>query len=360
MGILRLLLAISVLVSHSEPLFGLKFAGGQVAVQTFYIISGFYMSMVLNEKYLDQKGAYRLFISNRILRLYPIYWLVLILSVAYFLINGIITSDYLELNFYLENASKLHFSSLLFLLFTNICIIGQDVVMFLGTDTRGLLEFVKDFSKTDPQLHGFLMIPQAWTIALEMTFYLIAPFLVRRKTWLICLIILTSLGFRLLMYSKDYNHDPWTDRFFLFELAFFLSGIISYRFYLFIQNKNISKWIGRIALCTFSMVIIFYSYIPFGGFKHLTLFGTMIIFLPFIFLLTKQNTFDRYIGEYSYPLYIIHLTVFVVSKELMNVFDINYNYLAEIMLVISLIFSALIIEFFAKKIEVIRQRRIAH
>ncbi len=51
MGLLRIILAISVLISNSTPNFGLKFIGGVMAVETFFIISGFYMSLILNEKY---------------------------------------------------------------------------------------------------------------------------------------------------------------------------------------------------------------------------------------------------------------------------------------------------------------------
>ena len=50
MGIIRLILAIAVVIVHTEePIFGFEFVRGLVAVQAFYIISGFYMAMILNE-----------------------------------------------------------------------------------------------------------------------------------------------------------------------------------------------------------------------------------------------------------------------------------------------------------------------
>ena len=48
MGLLRLILAISVVIWHSSPIFGISLVGGQAAVQAFYIISGFYMALILN------------------------------------------------------------------------------------------------------------------------------------------------------------------------------------------------------------------------------------------------------------------------------------------------------------------------
>ena len=52
MGTIRFLLAVSVVVFHAKrPLLGLTLVEGTVAVQLFFIISGFYMALVLTEKY---------------------------------------------------------------------------------------------------------------------------------------------------------------------------------------------------------------------------------------------------------------------------------------------------------------------
>jgi len=52
MGIIRLLIAI--VSAHTSKLFDCQMLRGQIAVQLFYVISGFYMSMVLNEKVYKQ------------------------------------------------------------------------------------------------------------------------------------------------------------------------------------------------------------------------------------------------------------------------------------------------------------------
>jgi len=53
------------------------------AVEAFFIVSGFYMSLILTQKYGD-KGLW-LFYSNRLLRLYPLYLSMLLcyIIVAY-------------------------------------------------------------------------------------------------------------------------------------------------------------------------------------------------------------------------------------------------------------------------------------
>ena len=67
MGVLRFLLATAVATNHSGCVYGYCLFPGGVAVKIFFIISGFLMGLILNEKY----GAGRnwLFYSNRALRI---------------------------------------------------------------------------------------------------------------------------------------------------------------------------------------------------------------------------------------------------------------------------------------------------
>src|SRR5258708_5802533 len=97
MGLFRLLFALSVVTAHSGPILGSSLIGGKMAVQGFFILSGFYMSLILKKKYSKKKNAYKLFITNRILRIYPTYFVVLFLSIiVYYIffihsINGVFT-----------------------------------------------------------------------------------------------------------------------------------------------------------------------------------------------------------------------------------------------------------------------------
>src|SRR5947209_991086 len=94
MGLLRLMLACSVVLSHSGA--GVVFTGPDKAVQTFYIISGFYIAMVL-----DKTEAYKsasLFYSNRFLRLWPSYiFIALSTLIAKLLVEKSFASDFLDL-----------------------------------------------------------------------------------------------------------------------------------------------------------------------------------------------------------------------------------------------------------------------
>ena len=147
-GLLRTLFAIAVVLGHATDAAssGVKLLNGVIAVQSFYIISGFYMAMILSERYKDKLYF---FYTNRILRLYPIYWVVLLLSVvlAYvFHFGPFAMYEYYHLT---------PFTSF-FLSLSNIFMLGQDIVMFLGIDGCGELFFTSDFRTTSPMLFLFL------------------------------------------------------------------------------------------------------------------------------------------------------------------------------------------------------------
>src|SRR5688572_10026095 len=83
MGILRLLLALAVVVAHCPTSTTLQgwVLPGSIAVQAFYVISGFYMALVLNEKYTFE-GSTKLFYQQRYLRLAPMYWLTVLITIG--------------------------------------------------------------------------------------------------------------------------------------------------------------------------------------------------------------------------------------------------------------------------------------
>lgn len=358
MGILRILLALSVLIAHSGSIFGFSFVNAEIAVQAFYIISGFYMTLILNEKYIGVNNSYKLFITNRFLRLYPIYWTVLLLTILYSIAVLIYTKGnyFGSLNVYSVNFENMNFGSFIFLVFTNLFLFLQDVVMFLGLNTTtGNLFFTSNFRETTPHLFSFLLIPQAWTIGVEIAFYLIAPFLVKRKIKIIIPLILLSLILRTVLYFHfDLKNDPWTYRFFPTELVFFLLGIVSYHIYKKLQIIEIKNDLMRliwIAILVFTLVYNFLP-IPFKSYLYLI---TFFISLPFVFILTKTWKIDSYIGELSYPIYISHILVLTVIQAL------KIPVIGGVGLTLTLstiVFSVILNELVAKKIEKIRQKRI--
>jgi len=358
MGLLRFILALSVVAAHSGAIFGSTFVGGQYAVESFYIISGFYMSLILNEKYINANGSYRLFITNRFMRLFPIYWIVLLLTVItslliYYVSKGQNAGAFAP---YITNYPFMNMGSFVFMIFTNIVVFFQDAVMFLGLNTaNGHLFFTSNFSQTNPQLYTFLFLPQAWTIAIELTFYLVAPFIVRRKPVIILTLLIISVFIRLILYRMGLHNDPWTYRFFPTELAFFLLGTIAYHIYKKIENKEVPPRYIDVLIILLLLFTFFFNRMHIPGIQYVYI-ACIFITLPFIFKRTKRSKMNTYIGELSYPMYISH--IFILG--LLTALNIPMPFGGGLTLAIcTILFSLLLNELVAKRIEKLRQRRIA-
>ncbi|UEG49457.1 acyltransferase [Ferruginibacter lapsinanis] len=358
MGLLRLILALAVVIAHSTDFFGLKFVGGQIAVQAFYIISGFYMSLILNEKYINKNGSYKLFITNRFLRLFPIYWLILFFTILfsaylYFSTNGTQSGALFS---YTHYSGHLNLKTFFFLIFTNIFLFFQDIVMFLGLDNSGALFFTTNFQNSSPPVFTFLLIPQAWTVGVEIMFYIFAPFIVRRSIKVIAVLIFMSLLLRVLLYHNGLNFDPWTYRFFPTELLFFLLGNVSYRIYTKMKTVNMHRYIPTAMLALLFVFTFFYNQIVFPK-KMYVYFLVFFLFLPFVFQKTKKWKWDTFIGDLSYPVYISH--VFILSLIHYFKAPLLFNNLGITLAIYTIIFSIPINLLISKNIEKYRQRRVS-
>ena len=181
MGTLRFILAMSVVYGHAGDFLGFPLIPGDTAVQSFYAVSGFYMALVLNEKYRPGSSTYSLFISNRFLRLFPVYVTVLCLTLLLAFALSFFSSAK-ELPFIVQwrSLERLDWPSLVFLVASQIAMWGQDLYLFL-TVKDGALAFWPDFYTAPQPAYTLLPIPQSWTLGLEFSFYLIAPFIVRRS-----------------------------------------------------------------------------------------------------------------------------------------------------------------------------------
>ncbi|MFB2937741.1 acyltransferase family protein [Aerosakkonemataceae cyanobacterium BLCC-F154] len=366
MGFLRFILAVSVIIAHASPIAGLRFVGGSIAVETFFMISGFYMALILTEKYVG-KGRYQAFLQSRLLRLFPAYWVVAIFIVLISVLHSTFLEGGLVLQSWMQNWNVLNIFSKIFLIFTNIFIVGQDWGTFLQVhQPDGYLTLALDYTKTEPQVHTFLLIPPAWSLSVELLFYMIAPLLVSRNLLTIVLMMFASLILRLGLYSVGLDHDPWTYRFFPTELLFFLGGIISYRIYAKFKNHILDPGKLLLIMLFAQAFTLGYQFIPETVFKQWIYYAVLLVSLPFVFIYTKKSKFDRLLGELSYPIYIVHLFVVVLigrivySTALKTVVQnrqelILENFSGIITLFVSTLLAILLIKLVMEPVEGYRQ-----
>jgi len=359
MGLLRLLLAVSVVLVHTRGCFGFRPLGAAEAVQAFYMISGFYMAMILTEKYRGP-GSSRLFLTNRFLRIYPIYWITALLSIFAWMTCYALTGQAGPL----AARVSIGLPGCVALGLSNALIFGQDATLFTGVNAQGGLHLTSNCWTSNPPVSEFLLVPQAWSLGVELLFYLCAPFLVRRSPRSIITVILASLLLRCFIYHQlGWTHDPWTYRFFPTELAFFLAGSLAYKLYCRIRTKTLSSGMLLPGMALFFLTCLGYQFAPaWGGggivIKQWIFYVLVWVAIPWLFAASKDSRTDRYLGELSYPLYIVHfLAVWFLPPLLLQ---IGITQSAPLwVLAASLSLSVGLIHFVSNPLEGIRQQRVA-
>lgn len=300
MGFIRLFLAISVVMGHTGgTIFGFHGIYPFPAVNAFFIISGFYMTLVLNEKYDPTHNS--LFFVNRIIRLFPTYFIGLALA--------LIVSVLLPAANTWQKPNDAF--SWIYVLSMNLFIFGQDLVyVFCIPDGE---RCVDPWASLDPP---------AWSIAVELMFYAIAPFLLRsiNKTaafaaaGIAYLFVLTVWDADILQFWKSSvlpNATIATLRYYFFpsSIMFFGLGSLSYHIHKLARRGDLKRAFGYSFIFLVLALMRPEAYLTW---KRTLLFALL---LPIIFELTKKSTIDRLVGEFSYPVYILHFPILAVLYQ---------------------------------------------
>jgi len=308
MGVLRILLAICVFCAHSRPLGHLRWLGGDLAVELFFVISGFYMQLILRTKYTKHILGNRWvihFYKARYFRLLPLYIFGSILSVgaAAAHISNFAPLPIWKFLWDLPNT----IGNLLFkmsMLFSNITMILQDLVMFVAVHHENI-HWAANFSASEQPIWQGLIIPPAWSLGVELSFYVIAPYLLNLRTQYLVAYASFSLTTKVLTVTFMELGDPWTYRFFPFELGYFLLGALACR-HRHLFESFVGKRIQKFWYCVYPLVFGFAVVRVPVPLIPVAYPMALACVLPLLFRLTAANKLDRLIGELSYPFYILH------------------------------------------------------
>ncbi len=288
---LRALAVISVILFHYQITY---FEGGFLGVDIFFVISGYLMALILDNKvnYQDILKFY----FRRIKRLLPALLTVILISLVLgFLLMSDIT---------FERLGKSSLSSTFFL--SN----------FFFWREWGYFDL---YSLNKPLLH-------TWSLSMEMQFYFIFPiilfflnfFLKKVKIIfkLIFLFILLSLFTELLIE----NNDKSTFYLLPFRISEFLMGSIGYFYEK--NNRNFNFQSTNLFIVSFVILLfhIFYydKSIRFPGLTTIIpCFASLLLILNKKNYLSKiifQNKFSLFIGNISYSLFLVHWPLFVFYR----------------------------------------------
>ncbi len=296
-----------VFCAHAGRLGNLSWLTGDIAVECFFVISGFYMQLVLHDKYTKERLGHswvRQFYQARYLRLFPIYFMTVIaVSAVSLWRDDLLLETWRSISALPETIGNFLFKA--FLLFTNITMLFQDLVMFLAVN-GGEVHWTRNFLHTDVRLWTGLAVQQAWSLGIEISFYLLAPWLLNwRSRWLV-LAAAGGLVLKIAAIKIGLLGDPWTYRFFPFELGYFLLGALACRYRARLDG-HAKLHLGKYWYAIYPVVFAFAAvnlHLPFRPFSYPVV---LALLLPLIFNLTSQSKVDRVIGEASYPFYIVHL-----------------------------------------------------
>jgi peptidoglycan/LPS O-acetylase OafA/YrhL len=357
MGLMRFLLAMAVVVGHMGPS-GAHFAliPGTLAVEVFFAISGFYMSLILTGKYRDRTTFY----VNRFLRLYPVYFIVILATWAWFLFTWIYLGK-LPTNSWVEAYGHMSSGQVASLVISNWTMVGLDIPsVFHFKADAGFLFFhfpdpvdAPDGAKWAGE---FRTIGQAWSIGVEIWFYLIAPFLVALRTRWIVLIGLASI----LLKSVMMNLGMQTYFFFPAQLCFFMAGMLLHRGYAANLFVKLDRRVGYAALTVVVALLVFYERLP-QLIADYVIYAALIPAIPILFHLTRKSRFDFALGNLSYPIYVVHLLIISMAFAMLHHANVELQGVTSFAIILAVLVASTILYFVVEKpVDEVRQRRATH
>ena len=320
---IQFLRSIAVLFVVFFHLFPEKFIGGYIGVDIFFVISGFLMMKIMN----DKSESVIIFYLSRLKRILPTLITVIILVSIF--------SLFIFLKDVSNNTLLSAFSSIFF--YSNF---------FFWTTTQNYFAIQKNYL---PLLH-------TWSLSLEFQFYLLVPFFYKliKKYKQASIFLLLSAIFISLLFS--YLFIGRSQSFYLlpYRLNEFLLGSLLY----FVRKFKVSNFICDtfffLVLAFLFYFVFTYDQSNFPGIK--AFFVCLLIFIvlyfnnfKYAFFLIK-NKFIQHIGKISYSLFLLHWPIIVFVNYLiirqLSLFEKLFLFL--VILILSNLLFNLIENFFAK------------
>jgi peptidoglycan/LPS O-acetylase OafA/YrhL len=284
MGFIRLFLALTVAGDHfflvvlDRNGYGTRgidqwvWLNGGFAVMLFYTISGFLISYALAHKYQEAPGGTSAFYRSRFVRIFSLYWPMLIFAVALHRPGPEGLFDWLA----------------------SVFIIGGD--------------WITAFRNYPAEYNPYFdILGPIWSVAAELAFYAIAPVLLRSLRWTITLFI-GSLMLRLTLQSTFGFHQAWTYHFFPSAFWCFMAGDLARR----IGDWGLKnhRWVEALMLLSGIVSLrISAKHGSWTGPWFYIMILSVALALPWLFDRTKDNRILNFLGDLTYPIYLIHGSV---------------------------------------------------
>ncbi len=300
LGVLRFILAYCVFLSHF-PEAGLKLNLGITAVIVFYFISGFLMMKSYTRFKSHSSQPVRAFYLDRCIKIFPQYWIVLLASlVAYGMLGESVHNTYEFVSF---ESSKVLFD---FLLLPVNYAVGSAIDLF-------------------PSIAARPIVPPAWSLAVELHFYLLVPLLFILKGRTIGVVALLSAALLTMslmaepgrwdMANFGYFHIPTM-------LVVFLLGLLSASEQAELKHGALILW----AYFAILFVVILPAFSAWYNFAVQEVGLGIMLSLPLFFYAThfkhipvRVRAVDQWLGDLAYPVFLTHYLAMFLAQHLFGV-----------------------------------------
>jgi peptidoglycan/LPS O-acetylase OafA/YrhL len=267
-GYLRFVLASLVVANHVW----LPVANqvGLHAVAGFFVISGYLMTMIINEVYIGSSGLARYF-ANRFLRIFPLYWTVCGLTLV-----GLTTFPSVFGNLY------------------SLIYVPPSMSVWLRNVT--LVNLISS---------PVILVPPAWSLTVEVAFYIAIGLCLGRGRWLAIVWFAMSVGYTLWLVEEGVPFGQRYSTVFAGSLFFSAGAMIyHYRGYLKFRLPTPIWWLALLAFSTFPFVVKSLG----GDSRYFGYYGSAIFFVPIFLsaLSTKEGRISSQFGELAYPMFLLH------------------------------------------------------
>lgn len=317
---------------------------GHYAVHGFFILSGYLMTLIMVKTYGYSASGIGRFCLNRILRLYPSHWVILTFSILAILWLGE------------ENASEYR------------------VFMFIPSNiSQWVQNLTLIYWSTFPTTVFPRVSPPTWALTVEILFYALIALGLSRSRAATTVWFLASMVYMLTTHILGLGYEYRYSFIFAGTLAFSLGAM------LFHYQESLRAFISRYSKLSFTSGVLILILIncatalTFGGdgVKNtaavICFYTNYILNAVLITLLINTITpalfkkFDKMLGDFSYPLYLMHWQVGFVCSMLIFGEPINGSSITGIQnfivtLFVSILFCRLIVRNIEVPIQKIRWR----